>query len=120
MAATPIRARRRSGGCCDVLIVLVVNAQQTEEVLFGAQGAAAAMRPGSVVVGSATTSPSFVVQLAKRLDMHSMLLLDAPVTGGVTGAAGRNTDPAQFRPRGCLLRLRRRACRDLRTRIPLR
>jgi 3-hydroxyisobutyrate dehydrogenase len=75
------------GAACDVLIVLVVDAAQTEEVLFGVAGAAAAMREGSVVVLSATTPPTFVGRLAQRLSENRLLLLDAPVTGGVSGAA---------------------------------
>jgi 3-hydroxyisobutyrate dehydrogenase len=75
------------GAACDVLIVLVVNAEQTDEVLFGNEGAAMAMRPGSAVIASATTPPAFVAGLARRLEERSLLLLDAPVTGGVTGAA---------------------------------
>ena len=37
---------------CDIVITLVVDDQQTDEVLFGSQGAAAALRPGSVVIMS--------------------------------------------------------------------
>ena len=49
----------------DVLITVVVNADQTETVLFGENGAAPHMKPGSVVIASATVSPEF----AKALDM---------------------------------------------------
>jgi putative dehydrogenase len=75
------------GGECDVVIVLVVDAAQTEEVLFGGQGALQAMRPGCLIVASATTPPAFVLRLGQRLSECGMLMLDAPVTGGVTGAA---------------------------------
>jgi len=81
--ATPAQV----GAACDVLIVLVVNAQQSEAVLFGADGAAAALAPGSVVIASATTAPAFVIGVGERLSQRGVLLLDAPVTGGVSGAA---------------------------------
>src|ERR1700756_1965017 len=42
------------GAQCDVIVTLVVNAAQTEAVLFGAQGAVAEMKKGSVVIASAT------------------------------------------------------------------
>jgi L-threonate 2-dehydrogenase len=84
---TPHATAAQVGAACEVLVVLVVNAEQVEEVLFGAQGAATTMKRGSVVVVSATTSPSFVARLAERLGDHRLLLLDAPLTGGVTGAA---------------------------------
>jgi L-threonate 2-dehydrogenase len=71
----------------EVLIVFVVNAAQVDDVLFGAEAATRAMPRGGVVVVSATTSPSFVERMEQRLGEHGLLLLDAPVTGGVTGAA---------------------------------
>ena len=41
----------------DAVVVLVINADQTETVLFGENGAAANLAPGSVVIASATVSP---------------------------------------------------------------
>ncbi|SRR5581483_8424285 len=75
------------GAQCDVVIVLVVNAEQTETVLFGAQGAAAAMRTGSVVVLSVTVPPEYAERLSPRLAERGILLLDAPVSGGEARAA---------------------------------
>jgi len=75
------------GRRCEVVIILVVNAAQTEQVLFGADGAIAQMQPGTVVLACATTPPEFVVQLGQRLARQGVLMLDAPITGGVAGAA---------------------------------
>src|SRR3990167_1291134 len=41
----------------DVVVSVVVNAAQTESVLFGENGAAAAMRPGSTFVMCSTVDP---------------------------------------------------------------
>ena len=71
----------------DVVITLVVNAAQTEMVLFGENGAVSAMKPGSVVISSATVAPDFAVELGKRLAEKGLLLLDAPVSGGAARAA---------------------------------
>jgi len=75
------------GSGCDALIVLVVNERQVEHVLFGASGAASAMQPGSVVIACATGSPASAANLGSRLKELGVLMLDAPVTGGVKGAA---------------------------------
>jgi 3-hydroxyisobutyrate dehydrogenase len=72
---------------CDVVIVLVVNAEQTETVLFGPQGAAPAMRKGSVVVLSVTVPPEYAERLGPRLAERGILMLDAPVSGGEARAA---------------------------------
>jgi L-threonate 2-dehydrogenase len=75
------------GTQCDVVLTLVVNAAQTETVLFGENGAVSAMSPGKVVVACATVSPEFAVELGRRLEANSLLMLDAPVSGGAVKAA---------------------------------
>jgi L-threonate 2-dehydrogenase len=76
----------------DVLITVVVNADQTETVLFGDNGAAAQMKPGSVVIASATVSPEFAKALGKRLADAGLLMIDGPISGGAAKAmAGEMT-----------------------------
>jgi 3-hydroxyisobutyrate dehydrogenase len=76
----------------EVLIVVVLNAEQTESVLFGEQGAASLMRPGSVVIACSTVSPEFAKALGKRLADAGLLMLDAPISGGAAKAlAGEMT-----------------------------
>ena len=76
----------------DVLITVVVNADQTETVLFGDNGAAAHMKPGSVVIASATVSPEFAKALGKRLADAGLLMIDGPISGGAAKAmAGEMT-----------------------------
>ncbi|MBV9997942.1 MAG: NAD-binding protein [Verrucomicrobia bacterium] len=71
----------------EAVLILVVNAQQTEAVLFGQAGAASRLKPGSVVIASATVSPEFAVWLGERLQAMNLHLIDAPVSGGVGKAA---------------------------------
>jgi len=71
----------------EVLITVVVNADQTEAVLFGANGAAAQMKPGSVVIASSTVSPEFARALGKRLEEAGLLMIDGPISGGAAKAA---------------------------------
>ena len=74
----------------DVLITVVVNADQTEAVLFGDNGdngAAAHLKPGSVVIASATVSPEFAKALGKRLEDAGLLMIDGPISGGAAKAA---------------------------------
>lgn len=75
------------GAQCDVVIVLVVNAVQTDGVLFGEDGAVHGMKPGSVVVSSATVPPKYAMELGKRLAEKRIEMLDSPVSGGTAGAA---------------------------------
>lgn len=75
------------GAACDVVIVLVVNAEQVDTVLFGDNGAAPAMRQGSVLVMSVTVAPDYAVRLASRLAERGILMIDGPVSGGAGKAA---------------------------------
>jgi L-threonate 2-dehydrogenase len=75
------------GKVCDIVVVLVVNADQTEQVLFGADGAAAAMRKGSVVLMSVTVAPDYAERLGTRLAETGIQMIDGPVSGGEAKAA---------------------------------
>jgi len=84
---------------CDVVVSVVVNAAQTEAVLFGEHGAAAAMRPGSVFVMCSTVDPNWSVALEARLAAVDVLYLDAPISGGAAKAAsGQMTMMTAGRP----------------------
>ncbi len=74
-------------GNADVLLVVVVNAAQTETVLFGEKGAAAAMKRGSVIISSATMAPDDARKLAAKAEALGLLYLDAPISGGAAKAA---------------------------------
>ena len=75
------------GAACEVVLTLVVNAEQTERVLLGENGAAAAMRAGSVVIASSTVAPEVAESLASRLAAMGIGMIDAPVSGGAAKAA---------------------------------
>ena len=75
------------GAACDVVVSVVVNAAQTETVLFGPGGCAAAMRPGSVFVMCSTVDPNGSMALEKRLNDLGLLYIDAPISGGAAKAA---------------------------------
>lgn len=74
------------GDVCDVVVSFVVNDKQTEDVLFGKDGLAARMKPGSVIITCSTMAPKYVAELAERLAAMNIHLIDAPVTGGKVGA----------------------------------
>lgn len=84
---------------CDAVVVLVVNAAQTEQVVFGEGGLAANLKPGSVVITSATVDPTLPPQWEARLAERGLHLIDAPVSGGAAKAAnGEMTVMASGKP----------------------
>ncbi|HYF41583.1 MAG TPA: NAD(P)-dependent oxidoreductase [Ramlibacter sp.] len=64
------------------LIVCVVDASQTEDVLFGAAGAAAALGAGQAVLLCPTIAPADVEALAQGLAQRGIAAIDAPMSGG--------------------------------------
>lgn len=82
-ASSPADAARDA----DAVVCVVVNADQTEAVLFGADGVAQTMAPGAVFLSSATMAPDRARQLAERLESSGRLYLDAPISGGAAKAA---------------------------------
>ncbi|MBP8539638.1 L-threonate dehydrogenase [Streptomyces sp. MK37H] len=71
----------------DVVVSVVVNAAQVESVLFGADGAADRLRPGTVYVMCSTVDPGWSAELGGRLAERGVLCLDAPISGGAARAA---------------------------------
>jgi 3-hydroxyisobutyrate dehydrogenase len=85
--AAPCASPAELARACDAVILLVVDAPQIETVLFGPDGAAAALAPAKIVVASSTVDPAFAASLAPRLAPSGIALLDAPVSGGPAKAA---------------------------------
>lgn len=67
---------------CTLLVVVVVDAAQAEAVLFGPQGAAAALPDGATVMLCPTIAPDDVERLAARLAASGLGCIDAPMSGG--------------------------------------
>ena len=79
-------AREAADGA-DAVVTVVVNAAQTETVLFGEKGAARAMKPGGVIISSATMAPADARRFAAMAEAQGLLYLDAPISGGAARAA---------------------------------
>lgn len=70
----------------DIFITMVVNDAQFATTLFELGNAASALKPGAIVIGMSTMSVSMVREAATRLQEVGVAYLDAPVSGGETGA----------------------------------
>ncbi len=81
-AATPSAAAEGA----ELLVVIVFTAAQAEQVLFGGDGAMQTLPAGATVLMDTTMSPARAKALEARLKESGHRFLDAPVTGGVTGA----------------------------------
>jgi len=66
----------------DCLIVAVVDAAQSEDVLFGTDGAAPALPAGATVLLCPTIAPADTERLGARLAALGLACIDAPMSGG--------------------------------------
>ena len=80
--ATPCPSPADLARRCSVVIVAVVDAAQTDAVLFGGDGAAAALGAGSCVVLCPTIAPDCTEAVAARLAGQGIECIDAPMSGG--------------------------------------
>lgn len=70
----------------DVVVTMVSDTSDVEEVLFGPGGVHEGLRSGQVVVDMSTISPKATRAIGRRLGDLGVEFLDAPVSGGQTGA----------------------------------
>jgi putative dehydrogenase len=70
-----------------IAIVAVLNAEQSQDVLFGANGIVPQLSKGSVVIACATVPPEFAKDMEKRCADYGVAYLDAPISGGSAKAA---------------------------------
>ena len=63
----------------DVIFTMLPNGPDVESVLLGAEGVAAHIKPGAVVVDSSTILPKTTDSIAARLNAMGVAMLDAPI-----------------------------------------
>ena len=70
----------------DVISVMVLDDEQVKEVVLGPDGILAAGRSDLVVALHSTISPRTAEQMAALCEPRGVVVVDAPVSGGVIGA----------------------------------
>lgn len=70
----------------DIIITVVSDTPDVEAILFGEHGLVAAAKPGLLIIDMSTISPLATQEFAQRLGTQGLRMLDAPVSGGESGA----------------------------------
>lgn len=70
----------------DVIISMVPDSPDVEQVALGETGIIQAARPGLIYVDMSSIAPPMAVKVAEALSAKGVRCLDAPVSGGETGA----------------------------------
>jgi len=71
---------------CDVVLTCVPGSPESEGLYLGEGGLIAATRPGSILVDMSSVLPSTPRKLHPAAQARGIEFLEAPVSGGVTGA----------------------------------
>jgi 2-hydroxy-3-oxopropionate reductase len=69
-----------------IIFLMLPDTPDVEEVLFGKDGVSEGIKPGSTVIDMSSISPIATRRFAERLLAIDVEMLDAPVSGGQTGA----------------------------------
>ena len=77
LAATPAEAAAGA----DAVVTMVVDSPEVEAVLFGENGAAAALEQGALAIDMSTIAPKAVAAIGERLGERGVGFIDAPVSG---------------------------------------
>lgn len=73
-------------GQAEIILIVVPDSTAVRQVLSGKAGVARGAARGSVVVDMTTGDPQYTKPMADRLATKGIAYLDAPMTGGATGA----------------------------------
>lgn len=71
---------------CAQVFLSLPDAAAVEAVLFGPDGLAQGLQPGSTVVDTSTIAATQARSIGQRLALQGVTFLDAPVSGGLAGA----------------------------------
>lgn len=82
IASTPAELAKN----CEIVFSCVGNDRDLEEVTLGAQGAFQGMKPDSIFIDHTTASAAIAKKLASNAQQLGFAFLDAPVSGGQSGA----------------------------------
>ena len=73
-------------GKTGIVFIIVPDTPDVDAVIFGKNGVAEGIKPGSIVVDMSSISPIATKEFAKKLKAMGVEMLDAPVSGGQVGA----------------------------------
>lgn len=87
LGATWADSPRQLAESCDAIITIVGYPADVEALYLGDDGLVAHARPGTLLIDMTTSSPALALRIAEAAEARGVSALDAPVSGGDTGAA---------------------------------
>ena len=86
LGAVACYSPREAAQGSDVMITIVPNSNDVEDAVLGTGGIIEGTHPGQIYIDMSSASPSSTRKIASALEERGVHMLDAPVSGGVSGA----------------------------------
>jgi 3-hydroxyisobutyrate dehydrogenase len=86
VCASPAEAAKGAAFVCSI----VADDSATREVMMGANGVVGSAAPGTIILDSSTNTPAMSREVAKAAAARGLVYLDAPVSGSLTQAQGKD------------------------------
>jgi 2-hydroxy-3-oxopropionate reductase len=77
---------KEAAGKAEVIITMLPDSPDVKEVILGKDGVLEGIKPGSIVIDMSSINPLVSQEIEKELRKKGVEMLDAPVSGGETGA----------------------------------
>ncbi len=84
--ARELKTSREIAADSDIVITMLPDSPEVEEVVLGENGVLEGIRKGSLFIDMSTIAPSSSIKIYKAFREKGVEVLDAPVSGGQTGA----------------------------------
>jgi len=84
--AQEVASPRQVAEISDVVITMLPDSAEVEEVVLGENGLLKGARKGLIIIDMSSIAPSTSTKLAAEAEKRGVEMLDAPVSGGETGA----------------------------------
>ncbi len=88
MGGLPAEDIQSMGKPLDAAFVMVMSGDQAKSVILGENGLVSNLKPGGVVILSATIKPREAREIGEAMQGSGIELIDTPVSGGFPGAQG--------------------------------
>jgi 2-hydroxy-3-oxopropionate reductase len=87
--ALAARSPKEAAERADVIITMLPDSPDVKEVILGKDGVVEGIKPGAIVIDMSSINPLVSQEIEKELRKKGVEMLDAPVSGGETGAIQR-------------------------------
>ena len=71
---------------CDVIVSMLPGGSEVKDLYMGSQKLFESLKENTLIIDCTTANPEEIKEVAKESKKHSLNMIDAPVSGGTTGA----------------------------------